>query len=99
MTIDIDDVETALGSQDISLRIALAEAEVEISLLKAELVRLHLRLEAAERRPAAEAPISGIALSRTRSTVPPSVGPRPKICQSSSVPAFASLLDPSRKAK
>lgn len=99
MTIDIDDVESALGSQDISLRIALAEAEVEISLLKAELVRLHIRLEAAELRAPAQAPQSGMVLSRTRSTAPPSVGPQAKICQPLGASMFAELkkVPPRRK--
>lgn len=74
MNIDLDDVETALGSQDISLRIALAEAEVEISLLKAELVRTQSRLEKAESLLRSQlSPESGIVSSDPRASAPPSV--------------------------
>lgn len=95
MTIDLDDVETALGSQDISLRIALAEAEVEISLLKAELVRTQSRLDKAEALLRSQrSPESGIVSSERRASAPPSVRVPGTVFRPSNFPTLPPMSEP-----
>lgn len=92
------ELEETYGSEDAALRIALAEAEMEISLLKIELMRTQKRLdesEAALRRrtePRAhdttvdELRHSQILERVRRTSAPPSVGPRDTVFTTTELP-------------
>ena len=94
------ELEETLGSDGVTLRMALAEAEMEISLLKIELMRTRQKLDRAEAalRAQSEPPASGaVSMSSEvvprsrRTTVPPSLHPQEKIFTKS---GFHSLATP-----
>ncbi len=93
-----EELEEAFGSEDATLRMALAEAEMEISLLKIELMRTRQRLEKAEAalatRDQARAldslPPHSEVLQRThRTSAPPAVRPKETVCSPSHFPSLS----------